>query len=360
MLLLGMRSAVRATRARRRTARFLAASFHEGGDDCHPFQSIHALLSRKQVPSDDLFQRAVNDQTRPPTEVVPPSSSWDNAILSLYTSCQRVDPTFGRALSDATYHRLVLRSRRACRQQKSPARALMWHQERSKHRTPDRLLATPSSVKMFNTMIDICAKTNALSMAERLYSEMMKTAAAGGGSGGTAATLYSVTALIEAQSRGGRPLEAIRGSLSAYYSYDDDDDDDDLDLLRDPILSTFAENGGAPAAVLLDSLGFCGAPVELLETAFEAIPPGARNRNHYLSMVEAHARCGRVDAALDVIRRMGACGLSRRGHRKASVYATVLSLLPRTGNNDRVEQKVRAVARALGDAWWFRKKKSAY
>ena len=313
----------------------------------HPFESIQALLSRGRVPSDRLFRRAVDDRRRPPPEVVPSSSSWDNAILTLYKSCQRVDTAFGNSLSDETYHRLVVRSRSACRQQKSPARALMWHQERSKHRDPELSPATPSSVKLFNTLLDICAKTDSLSVAERLYGEMMKRPPGNSASGSVVAphSLFSVTSLIEAQSRGGRPLEAIRGSISAYYEGSDERN------VQDPI-RVFAENGGAPAAVLLDSLGFCEAPGDALEAAFEAIPPSLRNRNHYLSLIEAHARCGRFDAALEAIRSMGASGLERRGDRKASAYAIVMSLLPR-GRARRVEQELHNVAEALGDTWWF-------
>ena len=189
---------------------------------------------------------------------------------------------------------------------------------------------TLESVKMYNTLIDICAKTGALSVAESLYKEMMRDEDA-------PRSLYSVTSLIEAQSRGGRSIEEIQRSLAAYYGDH-----------NDPV-SKFVQNGGAPAAVLIDSLGFCDAPARMVDTVFEAIPSDMRNANHHLSLIEAHARSGRVDAALDAIRGMEASGISRRVRRKASAYAIARSLLPRS---EKVEQKLREVAEELGDSWW--------
>ena len=312
----------------------------------HPFKIIQDLLSRGKVPTDKLFRHAVNNRRRPPSEIVPACTSWDNAILSLFTSCQLVNPEFGRTLMDDTFYCLVFRSREVCRQQKSPARALMWYQERRKHNVDHNEFLSPAAVKMYNTLIDICAKTEALSVAESLYGEMTRN-------GG--ANLYSVTSLVEAQSRGGRSLETIRDSLSAYYiAGAGADTANGTNWEKDPI-TTFAENGGAPAAVLIDALGRCNATSEMLEAAFGAIPKGIRNRNHHLSLIEAHARCGRISAALDAITVMGASGISRRGYRKASVYATVLSLAPCT---ESTEAKLRRVAEELGDEWWFRESRS--
>ena len=136
-----MHIAVGSTLLRRAHVHFTPARFSSNGAR-HPFQSIHEVLSQGKVPSDALFRKAIDERREPPLDVCSESSSsWDNAILSLYTSCQRVDPDFGSSLSVATYHRLVLRSRRAGRQQKSPARALLWHRERSKHR--DHTKMTP-------------------------------------------------------------------------------------------------------------------------------------------------------------------------------------------------------------------------
>lgn len=301
---------------------------------CHPFEEISKILKRGNTPTDTQFMKAVVDRRKPPSYLFPHGSSWDNDILDLYYKCKRVDPNFSRTISEATFHRIILRSRSICRKQQSPARALLWHREMSDGRDASRDISLEEA-KIYNTLIDICAKTNNFAMAETLYKEI---------SDSELVDLHHITSLVNAKSRARHPLNSILQSTAEH-----DSNSSQCNEQADSTAS-FVRNGGAQASVLIDTMGFSNAPKDRIHAAFQSIPEELRTRNHYLSVIEAHSRCGYIDDALKFVREMKRAKYPRRGGNKPSAYRIIMSLSPRTCE---IDAKIKRVAEDLKDTWWL-------
>ncbi len=261
------------------------------------------MLNYNTVPDDDEFRRVVNASSRGSGLANKGDpGALHNDILDVYTRCKLSNPSFRPSL--LTYLSLVRASRPHCLRQQSLGHARLWYtsMEELHPGQPAGPQERETRRRLDNMMIDICAKLGRVDDARAYFDNICGEP-----------TGYSWASLLDAQSRGGASLDAIRETAECAE----------------------AAIAAAPSphwwSVLIDAYGHRGAPDQAM-AAFERIgeqagsdPP---NAHHWTAAVEALARNGRPVQAMNLVRRMAAAGMPRKATKRgtASVYVTILTL----------------------------------